>query len=231
MAKPFLLEKENACEKKTTIPYQKPFLLEKENACEKKTTDMYVRGQTTLILMIITVMIFIGMAIFLLYFAQTITITEYEELYAHEMLTAIIRSGGAGPECPECWMDKSCRYVSDLIGCYWTKAGYVCRSASPQFSCDVLAVKRLNESLQTYAGLKPGYEYFLAARPVGFAGIQDFIYVNVSSSDRLLKWYECYIGKSRTGCRLPVTVAHQFIPVSGTSGISVTLAITKRAEK
>ena len=184
------------------------------------------RGQTTLILMLFAVLIFIGMAIFLLYFAKQLGSPEYLDLYAHELLITALRSDASGPECPLCWQDRNCRDVMSLLKSIWKLgSGYLCRSAGPDWPVEKLALARLNHTLWVFSQKKPGYDYFLAVR---FPTTGEWLYVNISRDDSLLKWYRCLIGESRTGCRLRVSVAHQVIPVSGTETITATLAISKK---
>ena len=113
-----------------------------------------MKGQTTMILIVLVVIIFGGLVLFLLSFAEVLVPSvEYDNLYVHNLLLTTLKTDTG-------YLDDDCRTISDLFMCSFTintvcgDTGRTCREA-------------LDELLPYYLGrfeeVRPGFRYVVIA--------------------------------------------------------------------
>ncbi len=110
-----------------------------------------MRAQTSMILLIVVLLIFLGLITILLSLSSTVIREEYSDLYVNNLLLSVLKTNtGYGDRCET---------VSDLITCAFLTPSYVCRG-SPK-PCLELA----NETLKKYMGLiNENMRYFFTVR-------------------------------------------------------------------
>ncbi len=69
-----------------------------------------MKAQTSLMLIVVLILVFIGLAVFLLSFASTLDQQDYFNLYTNNMIITVMRSDTG-------YHDSKCRLVSDAVSC------------------------------------------------------------------------------------------------------------------
>ncbi len=94
-----------------------------------------LRAQSSMILIIIVLMMFVAIAVFLLQVASTVSNQEYTVLYANSLLLTVMRTDTG-------YTDSRCKLVSDLV---------VCACFTPTWRCgDIECAQLANETLAGY---------------------------------------------------------------------------------
>ncbi len=194
-------------------------------------------GQTTLILMVFVLIIFLGIVIVLLSFARTIAPTEYLNIYTHNLLVSALRADASGPDCPNCWQDTNCKTIADLIRCSAQSPGYFCRGTSR--SCADLAKDKLNYAFGQYEQAK-NWTWLILIRAEGFipvGGAYQFMPAEdeiLASGDEELqqllnwtKWTERLPGRPARVPRIDVLTAHEIITISPGAYLRLMLVIKR----
>ena len=118
------------------------------------------KGQTTMIFIILIIIIFLGMASFLLSLGRTVSQSEYLNLFAHDLLSSLLKTD-TGPT------DPSCKTVSDVLACSFLSPTYVCGGQD----CFSLAQQTVNEQVSRFALIKEGFRFLLTVEPEGFVAL------------------------------------------------------------
>lgn len=79
-----------------------------------------IKGQTTIVLIVLLIVIFGGIVLFLLSFAQSISRVEQTNLYVHNLLLSTLRTNTPHYTDPDCFL------VSDLVHCAYYKPSWIC---------------------------------------------------------------------------------------------------------
>ncbi len=120
-----------------------------------------LRGQTTMVLIFLVLLLFAGTAIFLLTFAKNISQTDYMNFYVHNLLLTLMRSDtGYG--------DPNCKLVSDALSCAFFSPEYVCSGGAESLSCLELANSTATGYIERFSVVKKSYRYLLIVEPQGF---------------------------------------------------------------
>jgi len=112
------------------------------------------KAQTSIIMILLVIMVFIGMIMFLLSLAKTVSREEYMNLYVHNLLVSILRSDTGD------YSDYECKTVADALMCAF-RENKICPSGK---SCREIAEDFINESINKFKEIK-GYRYLFIARP------------------------------------------------------------------
>ena len=120
-----------------------------------------MKAQTSMILIVLVIIIFGGLAVFLLTFAQTFSQPEYVNLYAHNLLLSVMRTDTG-------YTDSRCKLVSDTLSCAFFESDWRCGGSGP--AC----LSLINETVQKYVGefelIQKSYRYLFIAKPEYLSG-------------------------------------------------------------
>ncbi len=117
------------------------------------------KAQTTAVLLLLVMIIFIGLGIFLLSMAKSVSQQEYMLLYANNLLLSILRKDTG-------FMENECRSIADAIACiYFAHPNLRCGDNGP--TCSELAGSEVGRLMSRFGEIK-GYKYLLSVKPVGF---------------------------------------------------------------
>jgi len=126
-----------------------------------KPASQAVKAQTSMILIILVIIVFGGLAVFLLTFAKTFSQPEYINLYSHNLLLSVMRTDTG-------YTDSRCRLVSDTMSCAFFESDWKCGGEGP--TC----LDLLNETIQKYVGsfelVQKSYRYLFIAKPEYLSG-------------------------------------------------------------
>ena len=122
---------------------------------------MSIKAQTTMIFIVVIMVIFVVMGIFLLSLAKTVSQSEYINIYAHNLLSSILRTDTGLTE-------PSCKTVADLLACSFLTPSFVCENGK---SCNVLAEEKINGYMTEFSLIKESFSYLLTVEPEGFVAL------------------------------------------------------------
>jgi len=160
---------------------------------------MQIKAQASMLLIAIVVIIFVGLAIFLLSFAKTLSQTDYMNLYVHNAWLSVSRADTG-------YSGSDCKLVSDVVGCAFLKPYWRCDG----LSCFELANLSLTNYLNAIQQSKKGMRYFLRIEPFQYEGGELRPVVMKLPSGKPLR-YE--IGdRSLEAARVQKWVANEIIP-------------------
>lgn len=94
-----------------------------------------MKSQSSMILIIIVLMMFVGIVVFLLSLANTVSREGFTSLYVNNLLLSVMRTDTG-------YMDSKCKLVSDLVACACYTPDWMCG----QMTCQRLA----NETVTKY---------------------------------------------------------------------------------
>lgn len=120
-------------------------------------------GQTTIIVIVLMIIIFGGMAIFLLSLAKTVSQSEYINMYTNNLLSSVLKTDTG-------YTSPSCRTVSDLLSCSFLSPNHVCDNGQDCFS---LANQKVEFYMTKFGDIKQNFRYLLIVEPEGFVSLQD----------------------------------------------------------
>lgn len=107
------------------------------------------KAQSTVVMMVFVILIFLGIILFLLSFANTADRTDYENLYLHNLLLSLMRAD-TGED------DVNCKLVSDSIACAFTMTSdYICGTQT----CKEVADEKLTEYMLKFENIRKNYRY------------------------------------------------------------------------
>ncbi|MBI4020314.1 MAG: hypothetical protein HY367_03195 [Candidatus Aenigmarchaeota archaeon] len=117
------------------------------------------KGQTTMVLIVLVIIIFAGLALFILSLTNTFSQDEYINLYAHNMLLSVLRADTG-------YTDANCKLVSDLISCAYFTPSYQCGGSGPQ--CLDLANSTINSHVRQFDLIRKNFLFLFIVEPEGF---------------------------------------------------------------
>jgi hypothetical protein len=121
------------------------------------------KGQVTMFLIVLVILLFAGTAIFLLSFAKTVSQSDYLNLYTHNLLLSVMRADTGHIT------DPNCKLVSDAITCAFFSPTMVCRGGS--ITCAELANQTVADYIERFSLVKKSYRYLLTVEPQGFTAL------------------------------------------------------------
>ena len=120
------------------------------------------KGQTSMMLIVLAIIIFIILGVFLLISSLRPVNSEYYNLYAHNLLlSALRRNTGYGGYCETVSSTISCAYMTSYRNC----GGVECRALSEEI------VPQLIESL-----ISPNLDYCLIVEPENMTSGEQILY-------------------------------------------------------
>jgi hypothetical protein len=122
------------------------------------------KGQSSIVMMVLVLVVFGGLAVFLLSMAQTVSQEDYMNIYAHNMLISLMRTNtGEGGECT---------LVSDTLSC--ASFGMICDSGR---DCSIVAGDKVNEFMNYMNDIKTTYDWH-----IGVYDKNDFLLLELGDS-------------------------------------------------
>ena len=121
------------------LPYQKP----------------HAKGQTTMVLIVLVVIVFGGLVLFLFSLAGGLNRSEYMNIYTHNLLLSVMRTDTGQ-------LNSDCKLVSDAIMSAFAPSGKTMCGASG-LSYQVMAESRISEYLGKFDTLQR-YRYLFLAK-------------------------------------------------------------------
>jgi len=115
-----------------------------------------IRGQASLIMIVLIIIIFIIIGLFLLVSSFTTEETEYYNIYAHDLLVSVMRTK-TGYQNP-------CETVSDTIYCSMTRVDRQCRYSEDESirkSCRAVADEVAPGLISKVLATKPNLDYYM----------------------------------------------------------------------
>lgn len=112
-----------------------------------------------MILIVLLVIIFAGIAVFLFTLARTVSPEEYMNVYVHNLLLSIMRTDTG-------YTDASCKLVSDLLACAAITPAHLCDGWG--LNCLDLANQTVTEYMDRFEAIRKNYRYLLI---VGSGGL------------------------------------------------------------
>ncbi len=122
------------------------------------------KGQTTLVMIVIIIIIFAGIIMFLLNLAGTVSQKEYMNMYSHNMLLSILRTDTG-------YLDSKCQTMSDTLACAFLEPSWVCEGSGMR--CKDLAEGLLASYTGKLEATKKNYLYLFTVEPTGGLVVRD----------------------------------------------------------
>ncbi|NIO21390.1 MAG: hypothetical protein GTN76_11795 [Candidatus Aenigmarchaeota archaeon] len=143
------------------------------------------RGQTSLVLIVLMIIVFVAVGLFLLISAFTVEETEYYNLYAHNLLVSVMRAK-TGYKSP-------CETVSDTLYCTLTRLGKKCKltkDESIKKDCREVADEITPILIRKVLTTKPSLDYYMIIQPEDpeHLGGETINYGNPDVKNRPRKW-------------------------------------------
>lgn len=117
------------------------------------------KGQTTIVMIVIVLLVFGGIVTFLLTLAGTVSQREYMNLYVHNLLLTTLRADTG-------YLDPNCRTMSDTLACSFLQPGWVCEGSGT--SCRALAESLLASHFSSFETVRKNYLYLFTVEPESF---------------------------------------------------------------
>jgi hypothetical protein len=106
------------------------------------------KAQTSIVMILMVLVIFAGLAIFLLSMAQNVAQEDYMNIYAHNTLLSLLRTDtGEGSDC---------KYVSDVVTC--AAYGMDCESGA---DCGTLSTSKIDSYMVALNTIKSTYSWYI----------------------------------------------------------------------
>jgi|GEM_PF-1322107 len=115
------------------------------------------KAQTSVILIVLIIIIFGGLTVFLLTFAQTLGRPEYTRLYATNIILSVMRTDTG-------FTDSKCKLVSDAMTCAFFESDWKCGGNGP--TCLDLVNETIREQVEGFELIQKSYRYLFIAAPI-----------------------------------------------------------------
>ncbi|RLJ09936.1 MAG: hypothetical protein DRP15_01835 [Candidatus Aenigmatarchaeota archaeon] len=135
------------------------------------------KAQTSAILIILVIVIFIGVAVTLLQLAKTVSKEEYINLYTGNLLRSVLKTD-TGHTQPEC------RKVSDLLACAFFTPTYRCSPEEPP--CLELANETITNYMSKFDMIRKNFNYLFKVESEGFIAATDSGIIDIKIGDERL---------------------------------------------
>ena len=120
-----------------------------------------MKAQTSLMLIVVLILVFIGLAVFLLSFASTLDQQDYFNLYTNNMIITVMRSDTG-------YHDSKCRLVSDAVSCAFFSPQWRCGGDGP--TCTEVANDTISRYIESFELIQQSYRYLYIAKPEYLSG-------------------------------------------------------------
>jgi len=114
------------------------------------------KAQSSMLLIVIVIMIFAGMAVFLLGLASTVGGNEFTALYVNNLLLSVMRTDTG-------YTDSKCKLVSDLVFCAYFTPEWQCGPGVP--NCLDLANNTITNYMAIFGDATKHMKYLFTVTP------------------------------------------------------------------
>lgn len=115
-----------------------------------------MKVQSSMLLIIIVIMIFVGLAVFLLGLASTVGGNQFTQLYVNNLVLSVMRTDTG-------YTDAKCKLVSDLVFCAYFTPEWQCGPGVP--NCLELANITIARYMGFFASDPQGMKYLFTVTP------------------------------------------------------------------
>ena len=155
--------------------------LKEGDSCRLLTnSNIYVpskrKGQSSMILVIIVLMMFVGMVVFLLGIASTVNREDFNNLYVNNLLLTTMRTDTG-------FTDSRCKLVSDLVFCAYFTPEWMCGGSS----CSELANATIRDYMTTFGNQTKSVKYLFTVSPAFVARDSSGEAISLDIGDSSLK--------------------------------------------
>jgi hypothetical protein len=133
------------------------------------------RGQSSIIILLVVIMLFVGVVVFLLNLAGTVNREEFTNLYVNNLLLSVMRTDTG-------YTDSNCKLVSDLVFCAYFTPEWECGGKS----CLRLANETMQEYMAIFGNETKSMRYLFTATPE-FAAFSSGEPISLDIGDTALK--------------------------------------------
>lgn len=131
-----------------------------------------------MLLIIIVLMMFVGIAVFLLSLANTVGREEFTSLYVNNLLLSVMRTDIG-------YTDSKCKLVSDLVFCAYFTPEWVCGESS--LTCHDLANKTIANYMTTFGNQTMSLKYLFTVTPTFVTRDEGGEQISLDIGDQSLK--------------------------------------------
>jgi hypothetical protein len=110
----------------------------------------YSKGQTSMILIVLLLVIFAALAVFLMSMVRTVSQDEYMNLYVNNLMLSIMRADTG-------YSDSNCKLISDTVFCAFTSSSWPCGDSG--MTCLDFANRSLGDYMDTFELISKNYRY------------------------------------------------------------------------
>ncbi len=136
-----------------------------------------LKGQTTMVFILFVIIIFAGTSIFLLSLAETVSQSEYTNLYVHRLLSSVLKTDTG-------YTDPACKTVSDLLACSFLSPTHICGSGQ---DCFTLAEQEVESHMSRFADIRQGFRYLILVESESFVSLPEGLPHSVEIGDSSLR--------------------------------------------
>jgi hypothetical protein len=115
-----------------------------------------MKAQSSMLLIVIVIMIFVGLAVFLLGLASTVAGNEFTALYVNNLLLSVMRTDTG-------YTDSKCKLVSDLVFCAYFTPEWQCGPGVP--NCLDLANNTITNYMAIFGDATKSMKYLFTVTP------------------------------------------------------------------
>ena len=109
-----------------------------------------------MILIVLVIIVFGGLAVFLFSFAGTLEQPEYTDLYVTNLLLSLMRTNTG-------YQDSQCSVLSDAISCAFFESDWRCGTSGP--TCLELVNETITNEIGRFSLIQQNYRYLFIAKP------------------------------------------------------------------
>jgi hypothetical protein len=115
------------------------------------------KAQTNMIILVILLLVFIGIASILFSLSGKVSQEDYLSLYAHNLMLSVMRTDTG-------YTDSDCKTISDTMFCAFTLTNKPCGSSG--LTCYEVANQSLTEYIKAFKTISKNYRYLFEVTPV-----------------------------------------------------------------
>ena len=122
----------------------------KMRAYPSKQTRGHPKGQTSMILIVLLLIIFAVLAVFLMSMAKTVSQEDYMNLYVNNLLLSVMKTDTG-------YSDSNCKLISDTVACAFILSDWPCGDSG--ITCLEFANRSLSDYMGTFELISRNYRY------------------------------------------------------------------------
>ena len=136
-----------------------------------------MKGQSSMIMIVIVLMMFVAIVVFLLQLASTAGNQKYTVMYANNLLLSVMRTDTGHT-------DSRCKLVSDLVFCAYFTPEWECGTDG---NCLELANKTIKDYMTLFSNQTTSVKYLFSATPTFVSRDPEGAPISLDIGDKALK--------------------------------------------